>query len=229
MAARRAQDAPRAHCSPASIPIGHDGEGFCFDNEQPAHQVLLQPVRLAPALVTQRRVARIHGRRRLRDADAVAVGRLGDGRGAGLERAGLLAQDRRRLVRDDARRLAPRRAEAPVCHVSYYEADAFARWAGKDLPTEAEWEVAAQGGALDDAFGIVWQWTRSAYSPYPGYRAAPGALGEYNGKFMVNQMVLRGSSLATPAGHSRAELSQFLLSVGALAVQPDCGLPEYQH
>ena len=107
----------------------------------------------------------------------------------------------------------------PVCHVSYYEADAFARWAGKHLPSEAEWEVAAKSGALDDAFGVVWQWTRSAYAPYPGYRAEPGALGEYNGKFMVNQMVLRGSSLATPAGHSRDDLSQFLLSVGALAVQ----------
>ena len=100
--------------------------------------------------------------------------------------------------------------ERPVCHVSYYEADAFARWAGKDLPTEAEWEVAAQQrGALDDAFGVVWQWTRSAYSPYPGYRAAPGALGEYNGKFMINQMVLRGSSLATPQNHSRHSYRNF--------------------
>jgi formylglycine-generating enzyme required for sulfatase activity len=96
-----------------------------------------------------------------------------------------------------------------VCHVSYYEADAFARWAGKDLPTEGEWEVAAKSGVLDDAFGIVWQWTRSAYSPYPGYKAAPGALGEYNGKFMVNQLVLRGSSLATPARHSRASYRNF--------------------
>jgi formylglycine-generating enzyme required for sulfatase activity len=97
----------------------------------------------------------------------------------------------------------------PVCHVSYYEADAFARWAGKHLPTEEEWEVAARRDAIADAFGIVWQWTRSAYSPYPGYRAAPGALGEYNGKFMVNQMVLRGSSLATPAGHSRLTYRNF--------------------
>jgi len=97
----------------------------------------------------------------------------------------------------------------PVCHVSYYEADAFARWAGKHLPSEAEWEVAAKIGALDDAFGTVWQWTRSAYLPYPNYVAEPGALGEYNGKFMVNQMVLRGSSLATPEGHSRASYRNF--------------------
>ncbi len=85
----------------------------------------------------------------------------------------------------------------PVTHVSYYEADAFARWAGRDLPTEAEWEAAS--GSLDAGFGHVWQWTRSAYSAYPGYRPLPGALGEYNGKFMVSQFVLRGSSVATPA------------------------------
>jgi ergothioneine biosynthesis protein EgtB len=97
----------------------------------------------------------------------------------------------------------------PVCHVSYYEADAFARWAGKHLPSEAEWEVAAKADALEDAFGTVWQWTRSAYLPYPNYVAEPGALGEYNGKFMVNQMVLRGSSLATPESHSRASYRNF--------------------
>ncbi len=105
--------------------------------------------------------------------------------------------------------LRPVEPEQPVCHVSYYEADAFARWAGKALPTEFEWESAARSGALDGAFGLVWQWTRSAYAPYPGYRAAPDALGEYNGKFMVNQMVLRGSSLATPAGHSRPTYRNF--------------------
>ena len=103
--------------------------------------------------------------------------------------------------------------------MSYYEADAFARWAGKHLPTEAEWEVAAaRADLLDDAFGIVWQWTRSAYSPYPGYRAGAGALGEYNGKFMVNQMVLRGSSLATPAGHARVSYRNFFYPPAALAV-----------
>ena len=105
--------------------------------------------------------------------------------------------------------LRPVDPAAPVCHVSYYEADAFARWSGKHLPTEMEWEVAARAGQLNDAFGIVWQWTRSAYSPYPGYRAIEGALGEYNGKFMVNQLVLRGSSLATPDGHSRITYRNF--------------------
>ena len=94
-------------------------------------------------------------------------------------------------------------------HVSYYEADAFARFAGKHLPSEAEWEVAARANVMADAFGIAWQWTRSAYLPYPGYRAAEGALGEYNGKFMVSQMVLRGSSLATPQGHERVSYRNF--------------------
>ena len=98
---------------------------------------------------------------------------------------------------------------APVCHVSYYEADAFTRWRGCRLPSEAEWEVAARAGVLAEAFGIAWQWTQSAYAPYPGYRPVEGALGEYNGKFMVNQIVLRGSSLATPEGHARVSYRNF--------------------
>jgi ergothioneine biosynthesis protein EgtB len=116
----------------------------------------------------------------------------------------------------------------PVCHVSYYEADAFARWSGKDLPTEGEWEVAAQEDALGDAFGVVWQWTRSAYSPYPGYKPAPGALGEYNGKFMINQMVLRGSSLATADGHSRPTYRNFFYPAARWQFS-GLRLSQYQH
>ena len=131
----------------------------------------------------------------------------------------------------------PRDAAAPVCHVSYYEADAYARWAGARLPTEVEWEVAAQSllkagrwieqvvvddrhfapqpaaGVAEDSiaqlFGDCWQWTHSAYLPYPGFQPAAGAVGEYNGKFMCNQYVLRGSSFATPHGHARASYRNF--------------------
>jgi len=102
---------------------------------------------------------------------------------------------------------------AAVAHVSYYEADAYARWAGKRLASEAEWEVAAQTQAAGSPFvqmtDSLWQWTCSAYLPYPGFKPLPGTLGEYNGKFMSGQMVLRGGSLATPAGHTRASYRNF--------------------
>ena len=103
----------------------------------------------------------------------------------------------------------PVQADEPVLHVSYYEADAFARWAGARLPTEAEWEVAALHGALCQHDDWGWQWTSSAYAPYPGFAPQAGAVGEYNGKFMVNQQVLRGGSLATPMGHARATYRNF--------------------
>jgi ergothioneine biosynthesis protein EgtB len=189
--------------------IGHDGDSFCFDNEEPVHQIVLRPVWLSPRLVSNGEWF-----------DFMADGGyttptlwLSDGF-ATVEAQGWNAPGYWRKV-DGAwfsmtlGGLRPVDPAQPVCHVSYYEADAFARWSGKHLPTEAEWEVAARRDAIADAFGMLWQWTRSAYSPYPGYRAAPGALGEYNGKFMVNQMVLRGSSLATPAGHSRLTYRNF--------------------
>jgi ergothioneine biosynthesis protein EgtB len=189
--------------------IGHAGETFHFDNEKPVHRALVGPVKLARNLVT--------------NAEWLAF--MADD---GYRRPTLWLMDGFATVGNEQWQapghwrqidgewhimtlggLKPVDPDAPVCHVSYYEADAFARWSGKHLPTEMEWEVAARAGHLNDAYGIVWQWTRSAYAPYPGYRAVEGALGEYNGKFMVNQLVLRGSSLATPPGHSRLTYRNF--------------------
>ena len=208
--------------------IGHRGNGFCFDNEQPAHQVLLHPVRLAPALVTNGEWLEFMAE----GGYATPTIWLSDGWSA-VEAQRWEAPGYWRNV-DGAwfvmtlGGLRPVDPALPVCHVSYYEADAFARWAGKDLPTEAEWEVASLSGALDDAFGLVWQWTRSAYAPYPGYRVPPGAIGEYNGKFMVNQMVLRGSSLATPAGHSRPTYRNFFYPAARWQFS-GLRLAEYEH
>ena len=189
--------------------VGHQGHGFCFDNETPAHRALVGPLRLARNLVSNGEwlaFMRDNGYGRpelwLSDGWAVAAAEAWAAPGNWREIDG-------KWHVFTLSGLSPVKEELPVTHVSYYEADAFARWAGKHLPSEFEWEVAARAGELKDAFGIVWQWTRSAYVPYPAYRPVAGALGEYNGKFMVNQMVLRGSSMATPQSHSRVSYRNF--------------------
>ncbi len=207
----RATQGPRGFVDvPAGIhKIGHPGGSFCFDNETPRHDALIAPIRIARHLVTNAEWQ-----------DFMQAGGyttpslwLSDGwatvQAEGWQAPGYWREKDGAWHAMTLGGLQPVEPAAPVLHISYYEADAFARFAGKYLPSEAEWEVAAAAGILADAFGIAWQWTRSAYLPYPGYRAAEGALGEYNGKFMVNQMVLRGSSLATPEGHQRPSYRNF--------------------
>jgi ergothioneine biosynthesis protein EgtB len=207
----RVPHAPRGFVEvPRGIqPIGHEGDGYCFDNETPRHDELIPPVRIARRLVNNAEWIEFidaggyttpslwlsDGWTAVQNEGWHAPGywRKQDGAWHSLTLAGLKEVD----------------PAAAVTHISYYEADAFARFAGKHLPSEAEWETAARAGLLSDAFGVAWQWTRSAYLPYPGYRAAEGALGEYNGKFMVSQMVLRGSSSATPEGHERVTYRNF--------------------
>ena len=195
---------------PAGIhAIGNEGDGFCFDNELPFHDELIPKMRIARHLVTNGEWLEFikaggyttpslwlsDGWSAVQNEgwDAPGYWRLKDGQWHTMTLAGLKAVE----------------PAAPVMHVSYYEAEAFARFAGKHLPSEAEWEVSARAGLIADAFGVAWQWTRSAYLPYPGYRASEGALGEYNGKFMISQMVLRGSSLATPEHHDRISYRNF--------------------
>lgn len=212
--------------------IGHDGDGFAFDNEGPRHRVLVEPFQLGSRLVTNGEYKAFVDDGAYRRAELwLSLGwataqaeewqaplywiRDGGGGWSNHTLAGL------RPVDD----------HEPVCHVSYFEADAYARWAGARLPMEAEWEVASEGVATDgnfvesgtfhpapagggrdgpeQMFGDAWEWTGSPYLAYPGYRPAPGALGEYNGKFMCNQFVLRGGCCATPADHIRRTYRNF--------------------
>jgi ergothioneine biosynthesis protein EgtB len=205
--------------------IGHDGRGFCFDNELPRHRVFVAPFELATRLVTNGEYLRFVEEGGYRDPalwlsegwDRVLAGELAHPLYWGRDEDG-------RWCEFTLHGTVPLDLARPVAHVSLYEADAYARWCGARLPTEAEWEVAAQGApvqcgalhpdaagqdGLSQLYGACWQWTSSSYAPYPGFAPAAGALGEYNGKFMVNQYALRGSSCATPPGHARASYRNF--------------------
>ena len=236
---------PRAHTSnvPAlewiSFPegiywVGHEGEGFAFDNEGPRHREFLEPFQLASRLVTNGEYLEFiedggyqnpllwlsegWSTVRAEEWEAPLYWEKHDGHWETMTLSGMREVDK---------------AE-PVCHVSYFEADAYARWADARLPTETEWEVAAQGvpiagnfvdnglyhptpataesGKLAQMYGDVWEWKQSSYSPYPNFKPGPGAIGEYNGKFMCNQYVLRGGSCATSLSHMRPTYRNFFPS-----------------
>jgi ergothioneine biosynthesis protein EgtB len=205
--------------------IGHDGMAFAFDNEAPAHGILLYGASIADRPVSNGEFRQFIEDRGYHRPELW----LSDGwsckADAGWEAPGYWCRDGRAWRVFTLHGLQPVRDDEPVCHVSFYEAAAYAEWAGARLPSEGEWEVAARRNAIAAAVEIdpafhpvrlrqgcwqeVWEWTSSPYTAYPGYRPEAGALGEYNGKFMVNQMVLRGRSFATPPGHERLTYRNF--------------------
>ncbi len=196
------------------VDIGHRGDGFCFDNELPRHQVFVQAYRLASRLVTNSEYAKFIAAGGYRDpAHWLAEG--WDWRAAQQRQCPMYWRAEGDQWQEfTLAGLQPLNAHGPVVHLSYFEADAYARWMRARLPTEFEWEhaVASTADKHDDLaqlFDAAWQWTSSSYGAYPKFRVKPGAVGEYNGKFMVNQYVLRGGSAATPPGHSRATYRNF--------------------
>ncbi len=214
------------------VDVGHEGDGFAFDCEGPRHRVLIEPFQLADRLVTNGEWIEFM------EDGGYAQPLLWLSQGWEAVRAQEWTAPLYWTKRDGAywsmtlRGLQPVDPAAPVSHVSYFEADAFASWAGRRLPTEFEWEHAAArlpiggnfadsgrlrpkpaptttNGGLRQMYGDVWEWTRSAFSPYPRFKAAEGAVGEYNGKFMCGQFVLRGGSCVTPPGHIRSTYRNF--------------------
>jgi ergothioneine biosynthesis protein EgtB len=189
--------------------IGHDGEGFCFDNETPRHRQFLETFSLASRLVTNSEfIAFIEDSGYKKPEYWLSEG--WDWVQTHAVNHPLYWQRDETAWRSfTLKGLQTLQPGQPVWHVSYFEAAAYAAWAGARLPTEAEWEHAYTHPSIRQMSGAAWQWTSSAYAPYPGFTPAAGAVGEYNGKFMVNQYVLRGASAATPADHSRATYRNF--------------------
>jgi ergothioneine biosynthesis protein EgtB len=198
-------------CDGGVVTVGHAGGGFAFDNESPAHDVLLQPYRVADRLVTNNEWIEFVADDGYRRPELW----LSDGwytvQAQGWHAPLYWRTEGTTWTEFTLSGRVPLDPDAPVRHVSHYEADAYARWRGARLSTEAEWEHAARthGTALHQRDGVAWQWTASAYLPYPRFAPAPGAVGEYNGKFMSGQMVLRGSASITPTGHARATYRNF--------------------